>query len=136
MPNFLFTNNNLNSKSKSSNKPISKQFNNNIKSGSLINKLIARKICYCFKHNQPYVMNNGISINFNDCSNLKDAIIKYSKIISRIKAQQKRKIRINGNSYQHITNDSFIKSVDSTFLDHFETYCIVNNINGKYETNN
>lgn len=136
MPDFLFTNNNLNSKSKTIYNSINKRATLNKKKGSLINKLTSRKICYCFKNNQHFTLKNGIKIPFNDCNNIKEAIIKYSGIISRIKAQKKKQIRINGKLYQPMTNDSLIKCVDSSFSDHFETYCIVNNINGQYIPNN
>ena len=133
MRDFLFTNNNLSNKTKSINKTIN---NSTKKRGTIINKLVARKICYHFKNNIPFTMKNGIQISFNDCNTLKDAIIKYSGIISRMKAQKQKIIRINGKSFQPMTNDSFIKSIDSSFSDHFEMYCIVNNVNGKYNSNN
>ena len=108
-----------------------KNTNLNKTKGSLINKLTARKICYCFNNKQPLTLKNGIEISFNDCNNLKDAIIKYTGIVSRVFAQCKN-IKINGTKHRPLTNDSFIRCVDSLFSDHFETYCIVNNVSGQY----
>lgn len=136
MQNFLFTNNNLSAKSKTIYSSNNRSFNNNKKKGSIVSKLMTRKICYCFKNNLPFTLKNGIKIEFNDCTNLREAIIKYSGIISRIRAQKQQKIRINGQSYQPMTNESYIKSINASFADHFECFCIVNNINGQYNSSN
>ena len=136
MQNFLFTSNSLQSKF---NAKISEPLNltsndSSIKNkSSLVTKNRAINIYNCFTTKTPLQLKNGLQINFTDCNNLQEAIIKFAKIASRVKAQKKT-IMIGGKEYNSITRDSFINSINASFSDHYETFCTINDINGKYIT--
>lgn len=136
MQNFLFTSNSLQSKF---NTKISEPLNltsidySKKNKSSLVTKNIARKIYNCFTKQIPLQLKNNLQINFTDCNNLEEAIIKFAKIASKVKAQKKT-IMIGGKKYNSLTPDSFINSINASFSDHYETFCTINDINGKYIT--
>jgi hypothetical protein len=143
MPDFLFNNNLLQTKFISqltkSNiippvipqviQPVIKKIK-----GSLIATNVSKKIYKCFTNNIPLKLKNGLTISYKDCNTYKEAIIKHASIISKIKSQTK-KIKINGHVNKPQTNESFIRTIDAEFGNHFDSYCIINNINGKYNSN-
>lgn len=133
MSDFLFNN----TIQRKLNIPLPNSFNDKVisvtktKGNSFISKRLSKLIYYYFKNNTPLKFKSGLSISYNDCTTYKDAIIKHANILSKISSQRKN-ITINGNKYRPITNDSFIRIVDSEFGDQYEKYCIINEITGKY----
>lgn len=105
--------------------------NQKLKGRSFIPKSVSANIYYNFKNKTPYIMPNGLSVNFDDCNSYEESVKKYAKILSQVKAQQK-KITVAGKTYTSLNNNSFAHVVHAACSDHFETHCIINNLNGSY----